>query len=317
MGFWDKMEGAAKWITDPKQLLTGVGFALGGPPGAAAGRTVGGAIPQPWGDRPSSLEGKGDLGRLLRDAAEGYGAGVVGQQVPGIQNLEGAFAGAAAPGAVAPMTGGPGGLSEAAQSAWGQQLGGAGVTPMTGGAGGLSPAAQGAWHQQLGSAATPELTPMPWSGGATPVPTPLPGGPTVTPGIGDLTPMAQEAGSMPPWMQQTMDRATGPGAPFEVPNLASNFNAQFSGQAGVQRALGEGSGSVIDKIGDKVGGFWGDLSGLEKAYLAAQIVPPITEAISGDRDRWSEGGTDLFAEQYASHPQGRTPRSYSDWSRGR
>ena len=137
MGFWDKMEGAAKWITDPKQLLTGVGFALGGGPlGAAAGRTVGGMIPQAWGDRPSSLEGEGDLGRLLKDAATGYGAGVVGQQIPGIQNLEGsltrAFAGAAAPGTgVMPMTGGPGGLSEAAQSAWGQQLGGAGVTPVS------------------------------------------------------------------------------------------------------------------------------------------------------------------------------------------
>ena len=29
-GFWKRMEGAAKWITAPKQLLTGVGFALGG-----------------------------------------------------------------------------------------------------------------------------------------------------------------------------------------------------------------------------------------------------------------------------------------------
>ena len=269
---------AAQWITDPKQILTGVGFALGGPLGAAAGRTAGGAIPQPWGDRPSSLEGEGDLGRLLKDAATGYGAGVVGQQIPGIQNLEGAFAGAAAPGY--------------------------GVMPMTGGPGGLSPAAQSAWHQQLGSGAG-QL-----------------GAGAATPG---LTPMAQEAGSMPPWMQQAMERSKQPGGAFAnvgqsqraLETSAAEINARFGGQAGVQRALGEGSGSVIDKIGDKVGGFWGDLSGLEKAYLAAQIVPPITEAISGDRDRWSEGGTDLFAEMYARHPQGRTPRSYSDWSRGR
>ena len=275
-GFWKRMEGAAKWITDPKQILTGVGFALGGPLGAAAGRTAGGAIPQPWGDRPSSFEGKGDLGRLLKDAATGYGAGVVGQQIPGIQNLEGAFAGAAAPGY--------------------------GVMPMTGGPGGLSPAAQSAWHQQLGSAATSAPTSFP-----------------------ALTPMAQEAGSMPPWMQQAMERSKQPGgalanvgqSPRALETSAAEINARFGGQAGVKRALGEGSGSVIDKIGDKVGGFWGDLSGLEKAYLAAQIVPPITEAISGSRDAWPEGGAELFARQYARHPQGRTPRSFSDWSRGR
>ena len=217
-GFWKRMEGAAKWITAPKQILTGVGFALDGPLGAAAGRTAGGAIPQPWGDRPSSVEGKGDLGRLLKDAATGYGAGVVGQQIPGIQNLEGAFAGAAAPGY--------------------------GVMPMTGGPGGLSPAAQAAWHQQLGSAATSAPTSFP-----------------------ALTPMAQEAGSMPPWMQQAMERSKQPGGALAnvgqsqraLETSAAEINARFGGQAGVKRALGEGSGSVIDKIGDKVGGFWGDL----------------------------------------------------------
>ena len=137
--------------------------------------------------------------------------------------------------------------------------------------------------------------------------------------------MAQEAGSMPPWMQQAMERSKQPGGAFAnvgqsqraLETSAAEMNARFGGQAGVQRALGEGSGSVIDKIGDKVGGFWGDLSGLEKAYLAAQIVPPITEAISGSRDAWPEGGAELFARQYARHPQGRTPRSFSDWSRGR
>ena len=119
-----------------------------------------------------------------------------------------------------------------------------------------------------------------------------------------------------------MERSKQPGGAFanfgqaqrDLGTSAAEINARFGGQAAVKAGLGEGT---ISKIGDKVGGFFGDLSGLEKAYLAAQIVPPITEAIAGDRDRWSEGGTDLFAEMYARHPQGRTPRSYSDWSRGR
>ena len=46
MAFWDKVGGAAKWITDPKQLLTAAGFMVGGPVGAGAGRAIGGMVPQ-------------------------------------------------------------------------------------------------------------------------------------------------------------------------------------------------------------------------------------------------------------------------------
>ena len=108
MGFWDRVGGAAKWITDPKQILTAAGFVFGGPVGAGVGRAVGGLVPQkagpvPWGAlgadtsdfRKSTLAD----GLQWRDAAQagqdfmsGYSAGKVGQQIPGIKDLEGAFA---------------------------------------------------------------------------------------------------------------------------------------------------------------------------------------------------------------------------------
>ena len=98
MGFW----GTMGKIFDPKNIGTAAGFALGGPAGAAIGRTAGGIVPG-FGGRESTLEGKGDLGRMLKDAATGFAAGTVASKVPGIKNLEGAFfkGGGAAPGAVA------------------------------------------------------------------------------------------------------------------------------------------------------------------------------------------------------------------------
>ena len=109
--FWDKAGGAAKWITDPKQLLTAAGFALGGPVGAGVGRAVGGIVPQsagpvPWGAlgadtdefRHSTLADGlqwEDVGQAGKDFASGYSAGQVGQQIPGLRDLEGAFAGGA------------------------------------------------------------------------------------------------------------------------------------------------------------------------------------------------------------------------------
>jgi hypothetical protein len=107
MGFWDKVGGAAKWITDPKQILTAAGFAFGGPVGAGVGRAVGGMVPQsagpvPWGAlgadtggfRKSTLADGlqwGDVGQAGKDFVSGYSAGRVGQQIPGIKELEGAF----------------------------------------------------------------------------------------------------------------------------------------------------------------------------------------------------------------------------------
>jgi hypothetical protein len=121
--FWDKVGGAAKWITDPKQLLTAAGFALGGPIGAGIGRAVGGVVPQsagpvPWGAlgantdefRKSTLSDGlqwEDVGQAGSDFLSGYSAGKVGQQIPGLRNLEGAF-GAGAGGAGAFGAGGAG-----------------------------------------------------------------------------------------------------------------------------------------------------------------------------------------------------------------
>jgi hypothetical protein len=142
MGFWDKVGGAAKWITDPKQLLTAAGFALGGPIGAGIGRAVGGVVPQsagpvPWGAlgantdefRKSTLSDGlqwEDVGQAGSDFLSGYSAGKVGQQIPGLRNLEGAF-GAGAGGA------GAGGIQNLDKLAPGQIPGqatlSAGMTP--------------------------------------------------------------------------------------------------------------------------------------------------------------------------------------------
>lgn len=101
--FWDKLGRKAgrvgKWVTDPKQILTAAGFALGGPLGAGAGRAVGGMTPDPWGERESTLADGlqwGDVGQAGQDFASGYSVGKIGQQVPGIRGLEGAFGGAEA-----------------------------------------------------------------------------------------------------------------------------------------------------------------------------------------------------------------------------
>ena len=101
-GFWGKVGRAGKYLTDPKQILTAAGFALGGPMGAGVGRAVGGAVPDWYGERESTLADGAqlaDLGSAAKDFASGYGAGTIGQQVPGVQNLEGAFSGGASAGA--------------------------------------------------------------------------------------------------------------------------------------------------------------------------------------------------------------------------
>ena len=140
MGFWSKAADVGEFILDPKNIGTAAGFAIGGPQGAAAGRALGGSF------RALDIDGDGDIygqeprdsiladgitredfARLGKDALTGYTAGKVGQQVPGIRGLEGAFAGG---GTAATETAGLG------------QLGTTGIPPAGGAT--MPPAAGGA-----------------------------------------------------------------------------------------------------------------------------------------------------------------------------
>jgi len=109
MGFWSRAADVAEFLIDPKNIGTAAGFAIGGPMGAAAGRGIGGMFPGIDIDSDDDIYGqekrdsvladgitKEDFARLGKDAITGYTVGKIGQQVPGIRNLEGAFAGGGA-----------------------------------------------------------------------------------------------------------------------------------------------------------------------------------------------------------------------------
>ena len=106
MGFWSKAADVGEFILDPKNIGTAAGFAIGGPQGAAAGRALGGSFRGIDLDRDGDIYGqeprdsiladgitREDFARLGKDAITGYTAGKIGQQIPGVRNLEGAFAG--------------------------------------------------------------------------------------------------------------------------------------------------------------------------------------------------------------------------------
>ena len=280
MGFW----GTMGKIFDPKNIGTAAGFALGGPLGAAGGaalgRTVGGIIPG-FGGRKSSLEGKGDLGRMLRDAATGYAAGTVASKVPGIKNLEGAFAGGgAAPGAgVMPMTGGPGGLSEAAQGAWNQQLGsGAGQLGAGGAAGAVNPYTGGAGAQQMAfQAPNQSIMTSPYA--------------AATEGLG-----APSMGA-----ENLMQTATGSGGPLDISGTtaklattAQDMTSQFNMSAMGGTGPTAGMHAAMPRAG---------MSGLEKAMLLQTGIGAIGELgggiydeIRGGRDR--QMASAVFGDEY-------------------
>lgn len=314
MGFW----GTMGKIFDPKNIGTAAGFALGGPLGAGLGRTVGGIVPG-FGGRESSLEGKGDLGRLLKDAATGAAIGSVASAVPGIKNLEGAFAGggAAAPGAgVMPMTGGPGGLSEAAQGAWGQQLGGGAGQLGAGGAGAagaVNPYTGGAGAQQMAfQAPNQSIMTSPYA--------------AATEGLG-----APSMGA-----ESMMQTSMAPGGAFgesagQIANLgtsAQDLTSQFNmANMGAQGTTG-GMHANMPRAG---------MSGLEKAMLLQTGIGAIGELGGGIYDeirrgqdrKWGAGilGDELLRDQglnfsreqgavgyLGNKPQGYNPQSYRAWS---
>lgn len=72
------------------------GFLLGGPVGAAAGRTLGGLV---------GGESEG-VGGMLRNAAQGFGMGSLGTAIPGVKNFSGALGSVAAPTAPTPAVAG-------------------------------------------------------------------------------------------------------------------------------------------------------------------------------------------------------------------
>lgn len=77
MAFWDYLD----------DIGTVGGFLLGGPAGAAIGRTAGGLF---------GGESEG-VGGMLKNAAQGFGMGALGSAIPGVSDLSGTLGGVAAP----------------------------------------------------------------------------------------------------------------------------------------------------------------------------------------------------------------------------
>ena len=250
MGFWDTMGGAAKWVTDPQQILTAAGFMVGGPVGAGVGRAVGGAVPQhvgpvPWGVlgadtsefRKSTLADGlqwEDLGQAGKDFASGYSAGKIGQQVPGVKGTEGslarAFGGGDAMSTVAPP---PGGSS-------------AGV-----------PAGDRYWATHADAIPTGVPVGMTEAGGG-------------AAGVGEAYRYFTE-GPPTPVFQQTPGGLTQAFTPTSVPDIDFSPGALFEGQkipftGGGPSAQQAGIRGLASNAVQKGGEFWGDLSGLEKIY---------------------------------------------------
>ena len=293
--FWDKAGGAAKWITDPKQLLTAAGFVLGGPVGAGAGRAVGGMVPQsagpvPWGAlgantdefRESTLADGlqwGDVGQAGKDFASGYSAGKVGQQIPGLRDLEGAF-------------GGGGTFStQAGQATTGTPS--VGIGDVT-----YDPAQQGVptpGSFEAMKAQVPGAIPQPPDYGLTNLraPTPQYPAPGAMPQPSALSPM------QPPDYGLTNLRAPTPQYP--APGDEGNFLSGAWSRAG--DVLG-GARSSFD-----------DLTPMEKMYVASQ-VPGIAGAITGagGGQPIGEEGTALLGEMGMFSPtQRRRPTNFDEW----
>ena len=98
MGFWSTLGDIGKFVTDPKNIATGAGFAVGGPAGAAAGRALGGAVP--WMGRESSLADD-PLQSVAGDALGGYAVGAAGEGAGQLFASEGGAAATATAPAVA------------------------------------------------------------------------------------------------------------------------------------------------------------------------------------------------------------------------
>lgn len=330
MSFIDKIGGAAKWITDPKQILTAAGFVLGGPAGAGAGRAVGGMIPQsagpvPWGAlgantddfRSGTLEDGlqwGDVGQAGKDFVQGYSAGKVGQQVPGLQDLEGAFREGAGqiPGQI------PG---QSAQAALAQRpVNMPEVSPLS-----YSPPPQSS--QGMGV--------IPEGPGAFPSPEILgrfPGDPGVqgpvlaapdralpdwTPPLRTPLPVASPDPNADPRLYSQVGAnsqvgadsfRSGPSGPVSMPEVSqlSSYSPSFG------RRMADRGGELLDKSGE----WWGGLSPMEKIYVSTQGVQAGASLASswGEDTGMGEEGTAYLGEMGAFSPTRRRPvRRFNEW----
>ena len=335
MGFWDRVGGAAKWVTDPKQILTAAGFALGGPVGAGVGRAVGGVVPQsagpvPWGAlgadtdefRKSTLADGlqwGDVGQAGKDFMSGYSAGKVGQQIPGIKDLEGAFG----QGGMWGGPGMPGGANQPQLGADPMMAQGAGV-----GAPGPTPFEMssnvGEPGQIPGQSLINAQRPMPG------MPAPSPAGlmqdrtldlqeARNLGGPASYSPPPQATGAFQsfqpgPTQFELSSNVGGPGQVPEVPfrDVSSQLGITGGGGINVPSVTPQVPEKAMWKRGlDAAGKWFGELTPMEKIYLATQGVGAAT---GGRGHTIGREGTALLGEMgmFSPTPRYRAPR-FDQW----
>jgi hypothetical protein len=345
MGFWDKVGGkvggAAKWITDPKQLLTAAGFALGGPVGAGIGRSVGGMVPQsvgpvPWGAlgadtdefRQSTLADGlqwGDVGQAGKDFVSGYSAGRVGQQIPGIQDLEGAFGGGGGafggdPGA---LPGGSGALQP--DTAITNTMGA--PPPGYGQPGAIpQPSAPTFSPLQPDTAITNTMggapPPTPQAPGFAPSPYPSDIG-RAAPGygygsgadFGNVGIPGQMQPTAPPSLVEAMGNQGGTMFPENMGSSAPLGGVDYGG--GRRTAQNFTDQRLLEKTVDQGKGFWGGMSGIEKIYAMNALASAgagIAGSFGGGTKGIGQGGTNLLGDMGLFSPtQRRQVSSFDDW----
>ena len=316
MAFWDKVGGAAKWITDPKQLLTAAGFMVGGPVGAGVGRAIGGMVPQsagpvPWGAlgadtsdfRESTLADGldwGDVGTAGKDFVSGYSAGKIGQQVPGIKNLEGDSL-------IRAFGGGQQGMQGMGANALMQNNPDFMQTPNFGpgvGSGVAPPVAGGLGVDASGFMQTPNFGPGMSPAGA------LPGAGGGGGFSGQYPNYARFAGA---------GSAGGGVAPPAVRGVGVGMDALTQRSPNFSARPVPDFRSFADenaRTPTEGGGFFGNLSMMEKLYLGSQAASALPEVYGAIRS--GSGGDKIgpAPSGWGAQPRYAIP-SYSDWrSRG-
>ena len=315
--FWDKAGGAAKWITDPKQLLTAAGFVLGGPVGAGAGRAVGGMVPQsagpvPWGAlgantdefRQSTLADGlqwEDVGQAGKDFASGYSAGQVGQQIPGLRDLEGAFAGGA--GAGQSM-----GVDALPTPDLGSGVSSVGAPPMA--------------QQSMGGPvyANPPMSAggesmyqgIDYFGGGGGDPT-MRGTPLVEGFQGGLPQQGRSNANLIQVPLGQGQRGMGTDAlTNNNPDFMTNNNFGAAPQTQAQ-TVSDRHKIVEDVQKGKEGGFWGGMNGMERMYAVNMMANLGASMLAGEQQIGQEGVDMLGGMGLFSPTQRRPTTSFDEW----
>jgi hypothetical protein len=292
MGFWSKAADVGEFILDPKNIGTAAGFVYGGPPGAAAGRALGGSFRGIDLDRDGDIYGqeprdsiladgitREDFARLGKDALEGYTMGKVGQQVPGIRGLEGAFAG--------------GGTAAAETTAGLGQLGTTGIPPAAGAT--MPPAAGGAMGTPMNVGG-----PVPDLGMADIAGTPNPLGPPPT-GYGDASHILGEGKMIRPMVP----------TPGDVPTVPLGVADQVPTSSGLPPEILEMLRKSIEQ-GDS----------LTDAYMKIQLASGGLQALGSFANDGSDAAARVFGSELTRADERRrnygstyTPYSASSYGR--